>query len=220
MKYLSLTIPGFGKIDSPVDPSGVALPKGVPTGGLSTTGSNAIHTLIELAIIGAIFLSIFYIVRGGINMMTSGGDKQRFQAGRERVRYAIIGLIVIFISFLLVNFIGGVFGVNLLNIPTPVKSTLPACPAPTEFTCSTHSSKEITGEWKNSTGGNYRLVACEEFGFKDCVDGDITSGEYSVVRNLKPATTYMLNVQLKNDPHSACSVPGEWSITSICKTNP
>ena len=111
MKF-ALSIPGTGGTPIQID-SG--LPTGVPTGGLFGTGQNIIWVAIELFILGAILLSIFYIIRGGINMTTSGGDKEKFTAGRERVRYAIIGLIVIFLSIFMVNFIGGFFGVNLLS---------------------------------------------------------------------------------------------------------
>lgn len=123
MEKLALSIPGFGNIDS-------GLPKGVPTGGLfkeeggkvvAGTGINAIWVGIELLLVGAVLLSLFFIIRGGINMMTSGGDKEKFQRGRERVRYAIIGLIVIFLSFLLVNILGTLFGINLLSFPIPTK---------------------------------------------------------------------------------------------------
>lgn len=111
---ITLSIPGFENIDTG-NPNLTPLPKGVPTGGLDT-GQNAIWVGIELFVIGAILLSIYYILRGGINMITSGGDKEKFQKGRERVRYAIIGLIVIFFSLFIVNFIGGLFGVNLLSL--------------------------------------------------------------------------------------------------------
>ena len=113
MKYLSLSIPGTGGTPIQID-SG--LPKGVPTGGLFGTGQNIIWVAIELFILGAILLFIYYVIRGGINMTTSGGDKEKFQQGRERVRYAIIGLIVVFFSIFMVNFIGGLFGVNLLSL--------------------------------------------------------------------------------------------------------
>lgn len=111
MEKLTLSIPGFGNIDS-------GLPKGVPTGGLfegnKATGINIIWVAIELLLVGAVLLSIYYIIRGGVNMMTSGGDKEKFTAGRERVRYAIIGLILIFASFFFINIIGKFFGINLL----------------------------------------------------------------------------------------------------------
>lgn len=115
---LSLSIPGTGgtpiKIDS-------GLPTGVPTGGLfdgnkAGTGINIIGAAIDLVLVGAILLSIYFIVRGGINMATSGGHKEKFLMGRERVRYAIIGLIIIFMSFFMVNIIGTLFGIDLLSI--------------------------------------------------------------------------------------------------------
>lgn len=110
---IALSIPGTGGTPIQID-SG--LPKGVPTGGLSGTGQNVIWVAIELLLVGAVLLSIYSIIRGGINIITSGGDKEKFQRGRERVRYSIIGLIVIFLSFLLVNIIGALFGINLLEI--------------------------------------------------------------------------------------------------------
>lgn len=106
---IALSIPGFGRIDSPT-----GLPKGTPVGGLDT-GSNILGVLIYLIIVIAIFFSLYLMIRGGVNMMTSGGDKEKFARGRERIRYAIIGLIIIFLSFGLVNLIGTFFGVNILS---------------------------------------------------------------------------------------------------------
>lgn len=111
---LTLSIPGFEKIDS-------GLPSGVPTGGLfdgnkAGTGINTIGVAIEVLLVGATLLSVYFIIRGGINMITSGGHKEKFLMGRERVRYAIIGLIVILMSFFMVNIIGTFFGIDLLSI--------------------------------------------------------------------------------------------------------
>ena len=100
MEKITLTLPGMK--GTPID-SG--LPSGVPTGGLFTTGQNAIGVAIELLLVGAALLSVYFIIRGGINMATSGGHKEKFLMGRERVRYAIIGLIIIFMSFFMVNII-------------------------------------------------------------------------------------------------------------------
>lgn len=107
---IALSIPGSGGTPIKLEP-----PVGVPSGGLSGTGQNIIWVGVEIALVGAVLLSLFFIIRGGINMMTSGGDKEKFTEGRERVRYAIIGLIVVFLSIFMVNFIGGFFGVNLLS---------------------------------------------------------------------------------------------------------
>lgn len=107
---IALSLPGFGQIDEPT-----GLPKGVPTGGIETA-SKVIGVIFDFVIVAAIVFAAYLLIRGGINMMTSGGDKERFAKGRERLRYAIIGLIIVFLSFGLINFIGAFFGVNLLNL--------------------------------------------------------------------------------------------------------
>ncbi|MBI4096292.1 MAG: hypothetical protein HY425_01100 [Candidatus Levybacteria bacterium] len=109
---IALSIPDGNGTPMQID-SG--LPKGVPTGGIETA-SKAIGVILDFAIIAAIIFSLYLLVRGGINMTTSGGDKERFAKGRERLRYAIIGLIIVFLSFGLINLIGGFFGVNLLRL--------------------------------------------------------------------------------------------------------
>ena len=106
---IALTIPGTGgtpiKIDS-------GLPQGVPTGGLFTTGQSIVEVAIQLFILGAVLFALFTIGRAGVNMMTSGGDKEKFQRGRERLRYAIIGLVLIFFSIFMVNMIGKIFDIT------------------------------------------------------------------------------------------------------------
>ena len=106
MKYLTLKIPGADGTPIQIDSD---LP--VPTGGL-IKGNEIIGVLIEIIFIGAILFALLNIIRGGINIITSGGQKERFEMGRERVRYAIIGLIVVFTSFFLVNLFGKVFGIT------------------------------------------------------------------------------------------------------------
>src|SRR3989344_7031360 len=105
MEKLALTIPGFGNIDPKI------LPTGIQTGRLSGTGENIISVLIEFLIIAALGFALFMIVRAGLNMITSGGDKERFAQGRERLRFAIIGLLVIFFSFAIINLLGNLFGI-------------------------------------------------------------------------------------------------------------
>lgn len=116
MGKLALSIPGFADIDSEkINGTPVPLlPKGVPTGGIEM-GNNILVTFIELIFVGAILFSLFSLIRGGINIITSGGQKEKFQQGRERVRYAIIGLAVVFSSLLLISIIGSFFGINFLK---------------------------------------------------------------------------------------------------------
>ena len=50
--------------------------------------------------------------------MTSAGDKQKIASAKQRMTYALVGLIVVFLSFFIVNFVTGFFGINIVtNIP-------------------------------------------------------------------------------------------------------
>jgi TRAP-type C4-dicarboxylate transport system permease small subunit len=53
--------------------------------------------------LAAVILSLFFLVWGGFNWLMSEGDKQRLGNARQKVVYAILGLIVAFFSFLIVN---------------------------------------------------------------------------------------------------------------------
>lgn len=111
MEKIAFSIPGFKDINSPT-----GLPTGTPTGGFSGIVGNIVGVFIIIILIIAICFFAFKIADAAIKIITSGGDKQKFQSGRETLRYAIIGFIVIFLSFALVNLFGTFFGVDLLSL--------------------------------------------------------------------------------------------------------
>lgn len=121
MEKIALTIPGFGNIEPAI------LPTGIQTGGLPGTGEIIISVLIQSLIISALGFALYVMAHAGFNMITSGGDKERFAQGRERLRYAIIGLIVIFSSFFIINFFGQLFGIKLINPSSPPASPQSSC---------------------------------------------------------------------------------------------
>lgn len=108
-KLLSLTVPGIdGKSQQ------IAAPGGVPTGGIET-GQKAIGTGTSLLIVVAVILAIFFLIWGGIQWTTSQGDKSKLDAARKKITFAIIGLIVVILSFFIVSVFGYFFGVQLLG---------------------------------------------------------------------------------------------------------
>lgn len=108
MKYLSLTIPGYGKIDAPT-----GLPTGTPTGGLET---NVIQTFIVLAVVLAVITSLWFILKSGLGIIMSGGVKEKLKSSRDALYYAIFGLFMLFLSFFLLNLLGAALGYNFLCI--------------------------------------------------------------------------------------------------------
>jgi predicted metalloprotease len=106
-QLLTLQVPGYeGEIGAP---------EGIPTGGLSE-GSGIAQWAITFLFIGAIVVALFMLIYSGIQWIMSGGDKQKVESARHRIIYAIIGLVVVFLSFMIINVIGTIFGVNLLGL--------------------------------------------------------------------------------------------------------
>lgn len=63
----------------------------------------------------AIILSFLFVVFAGFKWMMSQGDKKAIDEAQKTFTYAIVGLIIAFLSFFIVNIIGYAFGVPLLG---------------------------------------------------------------------------------------------------------
>lgn len=90
-------------------------PKGVPSGNAFLTTQNIIQVSITLIFIIATIAALFVIVFAGIRWIVSGGDKEKLQGARNMITYALVGLVVIFLSYFIINVIGDFFGVKLLG---------------------------------------------------------------------------------------------------------
>ncbi len=119
MEEIALTIPG---INTPIDS---ALPSGVPVGGLFNydannnptiggTGVNAISAFIILTVIISVLVCLWFLLKGGWDIITSRGKKEALHKGRDRVLYALLGLIFIVLSFLILGVGNAFLGTNLL----------------------------------------------------------------------------------------------------------
>ncbi len=105
MRYLSLSVNG-----QTINP-----PTGVATGGLNTF-IKILRNSLNIVLIIAVILCLFFLVWGGIQWITSAGDKTKVQAARNRLTWAIIGLVLTLLSFFLLSALGTIFGVNLQQL--------------------------------------------------------------------------------------------------------
>lgn len=67
---------------------------------------------ISLLLLIAIVIGLFFLVWGGFNWITSSGDKQKVQNARNRIIYSILGLIVAFVSYFIINIILNFFKIS------------------------------------------------------------------------------------------------------------
>ena len=91
-------------------------PEGVPNPSNALLGTqNIIQVAITLILIIASIAALAVIIFGGIRWIVSGGDKEKLQGARNMITYALVGLVVIFLSYFIINTIGDFFGVKLLG---------------------------------------------------------------------------------------------------------
>lgn len=107
MKEFALSVDQFGKIQSPA-----------PNVGLNPI----LQTILSLIILGAIFLSFLYLIWGALDYIMAEGDKQRIQNARHKFIFAIMGLVLVLLSFFVVSIFGSIFGIKFFfpGIPQPV----------------------------------------------------------------------------------------------------
>jgi hypothetical protein len=96
----------------------VPVPSGIPTGGIAEN-QKLIQNAITLFIVIGVVITLFFIIWGGILWITSGGDKAKIQAARNRIIFAVIGVLIVFLSFGIVNIVGYMFHINLLSLELP-----------------------------------------------------------------------------------------------------
>ena len=77
-----------------------------------------IQNVINAALIFAGVVALIFIIYSGIKFISSKGDPQGVDAAKKTLTYAIIGLIIVFLSFFILQIISDVTGVKQLTNPT------------------------------------------------------------------------------------------------------
>ncbi len=72
--------------------------------------------LITIGFVVGSVIFLFVILLGGIQWMTSGGDKTQIETARNRITMAIVGLIILFSIYAITSLVDFVFGVSITLI--------------------------------------------------------------------------------------------------------
>jgi len=75
-----------------------------------------LSALISLGLVAGGVLFLFMLIAGGIQWITSGGDKLANENARKRVTNALIGIFLLFALYGIVNLVGCFFKINFLYI--------------------------------------------------------------------------------------------------------
>lgn len=124
---VSVTLAAVG--DNPIGP--INVPSGIPGAGV-TNALEAQEKLIEFVrgIIRVAFLIggvgvLFFFALGGIRWIFSGGDKQQIDQAKGMITAAIVGFVILALSYLILLLIGTFFKVEIVQKPPESKS--PVC---------------------------------------------------------------------------------------------
>jgi hypothetical protein len=93
-----------------------------PDGGITNFG-NLITAGIKLAMIVAALLTFIFLIWGGIQWITSGGDKSAYEGARNRITAALVGLAIVAASWAIMLLLESFFGIKIL---TNNKFTIPS----------------------------------------------------------------------------------------------
>jgi hypothetical protein len=75
----------------------------------------------------AFILALLYLILGGFDWITTGGDKGKLEVARNKITHAIIGLIIVASIWAIMTLIGNFFGITFPEIELP---TLPSLIGP------------------------------------------------------------------------------------------
>jgi len=108
--YLILAPSAFAIDVCPADPPGSVLCKWT-SGNLGPIVAGILNAVFIIAIVAA----LAYLVYGGVKWIISEGDKSKVQDARSHIVAAVIGLIIVFLSYFIINLILQIFGLGSIN---------------------------------------------------------------------------------------------------------
>jgi hypothetical protein len=74
---------------------------------------------IALVVLISGFLSVIFILWGGIMLILSGGKDEKVKPAINSIRYAVVGLIIIILSIFVAPKIGDLLGLNISSYVSP-----------------------------------------------------------------------------------------------------
>jgi len=87
-------------------------------------GNLTVAGLISSLINGAILISaiavLLYLILGGFQWLTSGGDKSKTESARNKITSALIGLLIVIASWALFNLVLQFFGINVEELASGI----------------------------------------------------------------------------------------------------
>ena len=95
-----------------------------PTVAKAANINDIVSFVITVLVVVGVIAALAFLIYGGIKWITSGGDKNAVESARNHIVAAIVGLVIIILSFVIIGFIFQILGITTgpglptLTIPT------------------------------------------------------------------------------------------------------
>jgi len=83
------------------------------------TVEGMISGAVKIVMVVAALVFFFLLIVGGIQWMTSGGDKAATESARGRITAALIGLVIVFSAWAIATLLYTFFKVDIFNLEIP-----------------------------------------------------------------------------------------------------
>lgn len=111
LSFLSL-IAQNGGVNEPINLS----PPGKFANLANLSFAGIVQGLISIVLVVAAVVFFFILVIGGIKWIASGGDKAQTEAARNQITAALVGLVIVFAAWAILQLLDQFFGVNILEL--------------------------------------------------------------------------------------------------------
>lgn len=101
---ISLSLPGGQNI--PTNPS---IPGMDSLKGEFKDLASLLSPLLNIVFYTAVFLAFYFLIWGAFQYILAGGKKEELAKARQRISWALVGLIVVFAAFLIAKFASEIF---------------------------------------------------------------------------------------------------------------
>jgi len=71
--------------------------------------------LLPFLFAAAGLLLLLYLIYGGLSLMLSRGDPKAVQSAKDKITSAVIGFIIVFVSYWLVQIVGKILGITAIQ---------------------------------------------------------------------------------------------------------
>lgn len=73
---------------------------------------DGVNPLVEWVFVFAIVVAVVFIIISGISWITSMGEPEKIQKGQKGLTASIIGLVIVFIARIIIDFVLNIIGGN------------------------------------------------------------------------------------------------------------